>query len=98
MTARELIESAIKLAGLEAKLGRACGVSQGAIWKAKRAGRVSADLAVAIERATSERVPRWRLRPDLWDPPSLVATRATHPAGPPCQPMTGSELARPAQA
>ena len=67
MSARPLIESAIAIAGSQAKLGAACGVSQGAIWKAKVAGRVSATLAVAIEKATEGNVPRHRLRPDLWE-------------------------------
>lgn len=73
MNAKPLIESAIRLRGSEAKLAAACGVSQAAIWKAKVAGRVSADLAVAIERATDSKVPRWRLRPDLWEEPSKGA-------------------------
>jgi DNA-binding transcriptional regulator YdaS (Cro superfamily) len=70
MSTTPLVERAIDLLGSEAKLAVACGVSQQAIWKAKRAGRVSAPLAVAIEKATSQKVPRWRLRPDLWDRPA----------------------------
>lgn len=69
MNTRPLIQAAITLLGSEAKLGAACGVTQGAIWKAKTAGRVSGELAVKIERATGGAVPRWRLRPDLWDRP-----------------------------
>jgi DNA-binding transcriptional regulator YdaS (Cro superfamily) len=67
-----LIEEAIAKLGSEAKLGEACGVSQAAIWKAKRAGRVSAELAVKLERATD--IPRWKLRPDLWSEPSPTTT------------------------
>lgn len=55
--------------GSETKLARAADCSQNAIWAAKRAGRTSAELAVAIERATGGAVPRWRLRPDLWSQP-----------------------------
>ena len=69
MSTTELVLHAIRLAGSEAKLGEACGVSQTSIWKAKRAGRVSAELAVSIERATNGAVPRWQLRPDLWPAP-----------------------------
>jgi DNA-binding transcriptional regulator YdaS (Cro superfamily) len=65
---KELLQSAISQFGSEAKLGAAAGYSQNAIWSAKRAGRVSADLAIAIERATNGGVPRWKLRPDLWQP------------------------------
>jgi DNA-binding transcriptional regulator YdaS (Cro superfamily) len=53
--------------GSEAALARATGLSQVAINKAARAGRVSAELAIRIESATG--VPRWRLRPDLWTAP-----------------------------
>lgn len=66
---RTLIEQAISRHGSEAKLGEACGFSQNAIWSAKRAGRVSAELAVAIETATGGEIRRWQLRPDLWPPP-----------------------------
>lgn len=76
MSTRSLIQAAITLLGSEAKLGAACGVTQGAIWKAKTAGRVSGELAVAIEKATKGAVPRWRLRPDLWDTPALPASAA----------------------
>lgn len=70
MTVRSLIQAAITLAGSEAKLGEACGVSQSAIWKAKKAGRVSGELAVRIDRATGGAVPKHRLRPDLWEQPA----------------------------
>lgn len=63
---RQHMERAIKLAGSEKKLGDAAGVSQNAIWSAKRAGRVSAELAVGIERATGGEVSRVDLRPDLF--------------------------------
>lgn len=48
---RALIEAAIRDQGSEAKLARACSVSQTAINKAKRAGRVSPRLALKIEAA-----------------------------------------------
>jgi DNA-binding transcriptional regulator YdaS (Cro superfamily) len=48
---RALIEAAIRDQGSEVKLARACGVSQTAINKAKRAGRCSPRLAVKIEAA-----------------------------------------------
>lgn len=57
------IERAIAEKGSERALGEATGYSQVAINKAKRAGRPSADLAIAIARATS--VPLSELRPDL---------------------------------
>lgn len=78
MSTRPLIQAAITILGSEAKLALACGVTQGAIWKAKTAGRVSGEMAVKIERATKGSVPRHRLRPDLWDAPvSMSASDAT---------------------
>jgi len=60
---------AIEHCGSEAKLAAAAGVSQPAIHKAKNAARVSAELAIKIEAATDGVVPRWQMRPDLWDRP-----------------------------
>jgi DNA-binding transcriptional regulator YdaS (Cro superfamily) len=69
------IISAIEHFGSEAKLAEAAGVSQPAINKAKKAARVSADLAIKIESATQGAVPRWALRPDLWDRPAARAAQ-----------------------
>ena len=65
-----LIQAAIVIVGSEAKLGRAVGVSQNAIWQAKSKGRVSAELAAGIHRATNGAIPKHRLRPDLYDAPA----------------------------
>lgn len=65
----ELLQAAISKLGSEAKLGAAAGYSQNAIWSAKRTGRVSAELAAAIHKATEGAVPRWQLRPDIWEAP-----------------------------
>ena len=63
---RQLMQAAVTIAGSEAKLGKAAGFSQNAIWTAKRNGRVSAEMAVGIERATNGAISRHRLRPDLY--------------------------------
>jgi DNA-binding transcriptional regulator YdaS (Cro superfamily) len=70
----ELLRSAIDHFGSQAKLGAAAGVSQNAIWSAKQKGSVSAELASAIHRATKGRVPRWKLRPDIWNAPRSAKT------------------------
>lgn len=67
------IERAIRIVGSESKLGAAAGYSQNAIWWAKSRGRVSAELAVAIERATDGQVSRHELRPDLFGAPAQAA-------------------------
>jgi len=72
-----LLQTAISIFGSEAKLASAIGVTQPAIQKAKRAKRVSAEMAVKIDSATKGRVARWMLRPDLWDPPRQAYAEAT---------------------
>lgn len=68
---RELIETAISQLGSQAKLAEACGVKQQSIWQAKDSGRVSAELALLIEAATSGKVTAAALRPDLpWPVPT----------------------------
>ena len=67
----DLMSKAIELCGgSETKLAKACGVSQNTVWAARRAKRVSAELAVKIGTATDSAVPRWKLRPDLWEAPA----------------------------
>jgi len=72
--ARKLIETAVDIFGSQTKLAAACAVKQASIWQAKEAGRVSADLAVAIHRATKGKVSAHQLRPDLfpdkYEPPA----------------------------
>lgn len=60
------IERAIQFAGSEAKLAALIGCSQVAINKAKHRNSVSAEMAVAIDRATSGSVSKASLRPDLF--------------------------------
>jgi DNA-binding transcriptional regulator YdaS (Cro superfamily) len=62
---RELIEKAISLLGSQQKLADACGVKQPSIWQAKDTERCSAELAMAIEKATDGKVTAIELRPDL---------------------------------
>jgi DNA-binding transcriptional regulator YdaS (Cro superfamily) len=76
METRTPIIEAIEHFGSEAKLAAAAGVSQPAIHKAKNAKRVSAEMATRIEQATAGAVPRWKLRPDLWDAPKKSGAAA----------------------
>ena len=70
MTASELLEAAIDRAGSQGKLGKAIGVTQNAIWAAKRAGRVTPEMAKAIDDWSEGEFPRWKFRPDLWEEPA----------------------------
>ena len=75
-----LVTAAIRLFTSEAKLGAATGYSQNAIWHAKRTGRVSAEMAVAIDKATGGQIPKAAMRPDLFGQPlEIVAQPAFVP-------------------
>ena len=69
MDAKTAISRAIELAGSEAKLGELIGFSQVAINKAKQRGKVSAEMAAAIDDALGGQVTKFSLRPDLWPLP-----------------------------
>lgn len=78
MTDDPLILEAIEVCGgTEAKLASAAGVTQPAIHKAKKTGRVSAELALRIEKATRGRVALWQMRPDLASPPRTKRAPST---------------------
>lgn len=68
----EALSQAIVLAGSEKKLANAVGVAQSYISKAKRTGRISDRVAIAIHRFTKGQVPGSALRPDLWRVPEHV--------------------------
>lgn len=62
---KALLEKAITHFGSQAGLAEACGVKQSSIWQAKETERCSAQLAMAVERATEGLVTAAELRPDL---------------------------------
>ncbi len=66
MTKLNPLQTAIDIAGSQSALSRLTGVPQPTLsrWLHRYGGRVSAEAAVAIERATG--VSRQELRPDLW--------------------------------
>lgn len=66
------IERAIDIAGSEAKLASAIGLSQPLINKAKKSGRAGPRLALGIHHFTHGAVPASELRPDLWEKPEDV--------------------------
>ncbi|VTZ61798.1 transcriptional regulator [Sinorhizobium medicae] len=76
-TITRLLERAIAIAGSEAKLGKMVGKSQNAIWSAKRKGRVSAEIAIAIDRVTNGVISKSQLRPDIFPPDGAVGSHST---------------------
>jgi DNA-binding transcriptional regulator YdaS (Cro superfamily) len=66
MTPREGLEFAVSLFGSQEKLARAIKFSGRALSRAKDVGRVTAEMAFNIERATNKRVTRLMLRPDIF--------------------------------
>jgi DNA-binding transcriptional regulator YdaS (Cro superfamily) len=71
----EAMERAVARAGSEQKLADAVGVRQSYISKAKRTGRVSDRIAIAIHAWSNGDVPGSALRPDLWLEPAHVPVR-----------------------
>jgi DNA-binding transcriptional regulator YdaS (Cro superfamily) len=84
---RALLKRAAKnFGGSESKLAKAAGYSQNAVWTAKRLGRISAELAMAIEVATEGVVTAREFRPDLpwpaFSAPTIPSAGSTaHRAG-----------------
>lgn len=66
-----LIRAAIDIRGSQAKLADAIGVSQQTISKLLLGQRekISGEIAVGIHQATDGKVPKWALRPDLFEAP-----------------------------
>ena len=65
-TIRDLIIAAIAEAGSERRLARRIGVTQPAISKILKFGRVSPEMAIRLEAFTGHHRSVWR--PDLWHP------------------------------
>jgi DNA-binding transcriptional regulator YdaS (Cro superfamily) len=66
-TFRRHIERAIKLVGSQSALAEKIGLSQqGVSWLLNEAPQVSAEIAIAIERATNGEVSKADLRPDIF--------------------------------
>lgn len=59
------IQIAIKIAGGQAALARACGVSQPAVFRWLNGSRVKADHVMSIVKASNGAVLPFQIRPDL---------------------------------
>lgn len=62
------IAKALHMFGGQQAMAKACGVTQAAVSKWARGYRVSAESAIAIEKATNGCVSRFDLRPDIFGP------------------------------
>lgn len=64
------IQRAVQICGGQTGLAKAIGgsVKQAHVWKWLRSGRVSAERALEIERATNGAVSKYDLRPDIFGP------------------------------
>lgn len=77
MDFREHVKRAITICGSQKALAEKIGLSQpGVSWLINEATQISAELSVAIERATDGQITRIDLRPDLFAPPSAERTAA----------------------
>jgi DNA-binding transcriptional regulator YdaS (Cro superfamily) len=71
-----LIWQAIQIAGSQKRLANECGCSQQLISSLATGERaVKAELAHKIDSATNGRVPKHKLRPDIFDPPAKQEAR-----------------------
>lgn len=70
--AESLFRKAIEIAGSETRLAKAIGFSQNAVWTARKKGKPSAEMAVAIDKFTQGQVSKQQLRPDLWPNTEMV--------------------------
>lgn len=78
---------AIKHAGSQQALAKACHVTQAAVSKWANGGRISAESARAIEVATDGAVSARDLRPDIFgdSPPAQLAETGVASEEPPAQ-------------
>lgn len=69
MKHRLILQRAVAALGSQQKLAKAIGLSQqGVSYLLNKAPRVTAEAAVAIERATNGEIRRDQLRPDIFNP------------------------------
>jgi DNA-binding transcriptional regulator YdaS (Cro superfamily) len=74
------LRRAVELFGSENRLAAALGISQQNLNRAVRRGRVSPQLAIAIQKATGGNVTASELRPDLWRRAQDVPVEVKQPA------------------
>ena len=67
------IAAAVQMFGTQKKLAAEIGCTQAAVSKWVRGHQMTAEYAIAIERATGGKVTAWSLRPDVFDPPKAAA-------------------------
>jgi len=68
---QNLMATALEMGGgSQAALAMQIGYSQRAVSKALNRGRTSAEMTSAIHSFTNGAVPKWELRPDLFDNPN----------------------------
>lgn len=64
MTQRRAFRQAVGIAGGMTAMAKVCGVTRQSLYNWQRRGRIPAEIAVKIERATG--ITRQTLRPDLF--------------------------------
>lgn len=74
------LEQAITILGRPSALARACGTFPQAVSRWRRQGYPPVKYVLAIERATSGKVSRYALRPDIYDAPAGSPVAVTMPA------------------
>jgi DNA-binding transcriptional regulator YdaS (Cro superfamily) len=67
------ISAAIEIVGSQQKLADAIGVRQQTISKLLlgQRSKISAEIAAGIHTATNGQIPKWKIRPDLFEAPAV---------------------------
>ena len=68
MQTRDLLIAAIKRAGSEEKLGKAIGYTQHAIWRAKKRGTVTPEMAKRLDDWSNGFISKHDLCPGIFGP------------------------------
>ena len=71
------LETAIKLAGGVPAVAKSLCISQPAVHRWRARGKLPADRAIHLERATNGQVTRYELRPDVFGPAPDAPTEKT---------------------
>lgn len=69
-TKNEPMAEAIRILGSQSAIAELLGVPKSTVSYWSRVG-LPAEQAVALEKATEGMVPRWLVRPDLWEQPNV---------------------------
>lgn len=72
-TTNKHVSRAVAIAGSQTELARLCGKKQGHVWNWLHQEKLTAEVAVLLDKATCGAVPKHITRPDLFQAPQTGA-------------------------